>query len=111
VRVELRASVPDPAINRQLAVAGAGVVLLAQSIARPDVEQGRLVRLLPDWEPDPVELHALYSSRLNSSPKVRAFLEFLRERLLDVTTIASKTETANRPSETISPVGATACPR
>jgi DNA-binding transcriptional LysR family regulator len=111
VRVESRASVPDPAINRQLAVAGAGVVLLAQSIARPDVEQGRLVRLLPDWEPDPVELHALYSSRLNSSPKVRAFLEFLRERLLDVTTTASKTETANRPSETVSPVVATACPR
>jgi DNA-binding transcriptional LysR family regulator len=111
VRVESRASVPDPAINRQLALAGVGVVLLAQSIARPDVEQGRLVQLLPDWEPDPVELHALYSSRLNSSPKVRVFLEFLRQRLLDGTTTASKTETANRPSETVSPVVATVCPR
>jgi DNA-binding transcriptional LysR family regulator len=110
VRMESRASVPDPAINLQLALAGVGVVLLAQSIARPDVEQGRLVRLLPDWEPDPVELHALYSSRLSSSPKVRVFLEFLQERLLDVTTIASKTAAANRRSQTVSPAVATACP-
>lgn len=81
VRVESRVSVPDPVINHQLAVAGAGVALLAQSMARVDVEQGRLVRLLPDWEPEPVELHAVYPSRLNSSPKVRVFLEFLREHL------------------------------
>jgi DNA-binding transcriptional LysR family regulator len=78
VRVDARASVPDPTINHQLALAGAGVALLAQSVVQADVEQGRLVRLLPDWEPEPVELHALYPSRLNSSPKVRAFLQFLR---------------------------------
>jgi len=80
VRVEARVSVPDPTINHQLALAGAGVALLAQSVVRADVEQGRLIRILPDWEPDPVELHALYPSRLDSSPKVRAFLQFLRKR-------------------------------
>jgi len=78
--VEARVSVPDPTINHQLALAGAGVALLAQSVVRADVEQGRLIRILPDWEPDPVELHALYPSRLDSSPKVRAFLQFLRKR-------------------------------
>jgi DNA-binding transcriptional LysR family regulator len=80
VRVDARVSVPDPTINHQLALAGTGVALLAQSVVRADVEQGRLVRLLPEWEPEPVELHALYPSQLNSSPKVRAFLQFLRER-------------------------------
>ena len=80
VRVDARVSVPDPTINHQLALAGTGVALLAQSVVRTDVEQGRLVRLLPEWEPEPVELHALYPSQLNSSPKVRAFLQFLRER-------------------------------
>jgi DNA-binding transcriptional LysR family regulator len=80
IKVESRVSVPDPTINHQLAVAGVGVALLSQSAARPEVEQGRLVRLLPEWEPEPVELHALYSSRLNSSPKVRVFLQFLRDR-------------------------------
>jgi DNA-binding transcriptional LysR family regulator len=80
VRISVRVSVPDPTINHQLALAGAGVALLAQSVVREDVEQGRLIRILPEWEPEPVELHALYPSRLNSSPKVRAFLRFLRER-------------------------------
>jgi DNA-binding transcriptional LysR family regulator len=80
VRVDARVSVPDPTINHQLALSGIGVALLAQSVVRADVERGRLVRVLPDWEPDPVELHAVYPSRLDSSPKVRAFLQFLRER-------------------------------
>jgi DNA-binding transcriptional LysR family regulator len=77
--VESRVSVPDPTINHQLAVAGVGVALLPQHLARVDEEQGRLVRLLPEWEPEPVELHAVYPSRLSASPKVRAFLQFLRE--------------------------------
>lgn len=82
VRVESRVSVPDPTINHQLALCGVGVALLSQSIAQTDVKEGRLVRLLPDWEPEPVELHALYPSRLNTSPKVRAFLQFLREQVI-----------------------------
>lgn len=80
VRVNARVSVPDPTINHQLALAGTGVALLAQSVVQDDVEQGRLVRILPEWEPDAVELHALYPSRLDSSPKVRVFLQFLRDR-------------------------------
>jgi DNA-binding transcriptional LysR family regulator len=80
VRVEAHVAVPDPTINHQLVAAGAGICLLARSVAEPDVKQGRLARVLPEWEPAPVELHALYSSRLVSSPKVRAFLDFLRDR-------------------------------
>jgi DNA-binding transcriptional LysR family regulator len=80
VRVECRVSVPDPAISQQLALTGVGVALLSQSATRGDVEEGRLVRLLPDWEPEPIELHALYASRLNPSPKVRAFIQFLKQQ-------------------------------
>lgn len=81
IRIEPRVSVPDPTIHHQLAVAGVGVALLSQSSAREDVQEGRLVRLLPEWEPDPFELYAVYPSRLSSSPKVRAFVQFLRKRL------------------------------
>ncbi len=80
VRVESQVSVPDPTINHLLAVSGVGIALLSQVSVRADVEQGRLIRLLPEWEPEPVELYAVYPSRLNSSPKVRVFLQFLRER-------------------------------
>jgi LysR family transcriptional regulator AphB len=81
IRIDARVSVPDPTIHHQLAVAGVGVALLSQSMARGDVQEGRLRRLLPEWEPDPFDLYAVYPSRLNSSPKVRAFVQFLQKRL------------------------------
>jgi DNA-binding transcriptional LysR family regulator len=81
IRIASRISLPDPTTHHQLAVGGVGVALLSQSLAQVDVEKGRLVRLLPEWEPDPVELYAVYPSRLNSSPKVRAFVQFLQKHL------------------------------
>jgi LysR family transcriptional regulator, transcriptional activator for dmlA len=80
IRVDTRVAVPDPTINHQLALAGVGVALLAQKVVQDDVKEGRLTRIFPEWEPEPVELFALYPSRLDSSPKVRVFLEFLRTR-------------------------------
>jgi DNA-binding transcriptional LysR family regulator len=80
LRMEARVAVPDPTVNHQLAVDGVGVATLSLSLVRDDVEAGRLVRLLPEWELDPVEVYAYYPSRLSASPKVRALLEFLREK-------------------------------
>lgn len=79
VRVQARLSVPDPTINHQLALDGAGVAILARHGAAQAVAKKQLVRVLPAWAPEPVELFALYPARLNSSPKVRALLEFLRD--------------------------------
>jgi DNA-binding transcriptional LysR family regulator len=78
VQMEVRVAVPDPEMNRQLALAGVGVAMLSRGMVRADVEAGRLVHLLPEWEPEPVALHAFYPTRLGSSPKVRAFLEWLK---------------------------------
>lgn len=80
VQLNVRVSVPDPEMNRQLALASVGVALLSRAMVRADVEAGRLVQLLPEWEPEPLLLHALYPTRLGSSPKVRAFLDFLKDR-------------------------------
>jgi hypothetical protein len=43
----------------------------------PDLKERKLLRVLPEWEPEPVELYALHPSRLAAPPKVRALLEFL----------------------------------
>lgn len=80
VRIHVRAAVPDPAMNHELALNGVGVAILAQWMVHKDLEKNRLVRLLPEWEPAPVQLNAVYPTRLSSSPKVQAFLEFIRER-------------------------------
>jgi DNA-binding transcriptional LysR family regulator len=78
VRIESHVSLADPSLTLQLALSDAGVTVLSQRQAQPAVADGRLVRVLPDWEPETVQLFAVYASRLNSSPKVRAFLDFLK---------------------------------
>jgi hypothetical protein len=80
IRVLARTIVPDPSINMELALNGVGIALLSQAAAAAAVRDGYLVRLLPEWEPEPVQLYAVYPSRLSASPKVRVFLEFLRDR-------------------------------
>ncbi|MDB6078376.1 MAG: Transcriptional regulator, LysR family [Akkermansiaceae bacterium] len=81
VRVTARVCVPDPTVHHQLALAGSGVALLSEMRVTRDVAEGRLIRILGEWEPEPVELYALYPSQLNSSPKVRAFLQYLRKQV------------------------------
>ena len=91
ISVDARVSVPDPSVHRQLALAGLGVALLGQAEVITDLKQKRLIRLLPEWEPDSIDLYALYPSRLSASPKVRALLEFLRERCGETYSLEGRT--------------------
>ena len=84
VQVIARVAVPDPSVQHQLALAGVGVVMLGQAEVVEDLKERRLVRLLPEWEPEPIELYALHPSRLAASPNVRALLEFLGKHCNDV---------------------------
>ena len=62
------------------AVAGVGIVNEPDFIVAPEVEAGRLVRLLPDFKPLRSPISAVYPSRRHLSAKVRAFVDFLAER-------------------------------
>jgi DNA-binding transcriptional LysR family regulator len=90
IKIESRISIPAPNTYHQLALVGAGIAILPQAVARVDVEEGRLVRVLPDWEPDPFEISAVYPSRLNASPKVRTFIEFLQRCVTSESVVKSE---------------------
>lgn len=79
IAIDPHIAVPDPLVVAELTRSGVGVAILSQFLAQRHVANGSLIRVLADWEPDPVELHVLYPSRLSASPKVRAFLQFLRK--------------------------------
>ena len=79
VRIESHVSLADPSLNLQLAITDAGIAQLSQSIGQSNVDAGKLIRILPEWEPAPVELFAVYASRLSASPKLRAFLDYVRK--------------------------------
>jgi DNA-binding transcriptional LysR family regulator len=63
-----------------LAVAGVGVTVEPDFILAPDVRAGRLVRILRDYAPPTIIIHAVYPSRRHLSAKVRAFIDFLALR-------------------------------
>ena len=74
-----RLSVNDPATIHRLVVNGAGVGCLSGYLCTPDVEAGRLVRLLPEWRLPPLDVNLVFPSSRALSPTVRAFVEFVKD--------------------------------
>lgn len=70
----------DTDIVRRWAISGKGVTYRSQIDVFSDLRSGKLVRLLPDYQSPPVELHLICPSRKQVSPAVIAFRELLRER-------------------------------
>lgn len=65
-----------------LARAGTGLVRLAEYHVREDLQAGRLVALFPEFEAETEDaIHAVFHDRRLTSPRVRAFLDFMAEAL------------------------------
>ena len=70
-----------PALLLEMAADGLGVTATAELLARPLVEAGRLVRLLPEWQLPPESLWAVFPGRRLMPAKTRALVECLAEAL------------------------------
>ncbi|KFZ37293.1 LysR family transcriptional regulator [Shewanella mangrovi] len=60
----------------QAAIAGAGITLQPTFIAGAALADGRLIQVLPELEPEPLGLYAVYPHRKLLASKVRSFLDF-----------------------------------
>lgn len=61
------------------ALHGSGMCFMPDYMCRREIEDGRLVHVLPGWAPPRGIFHAVYPSRRGLAPAVRAFLDFLGE--------------------------------
>lgn len=59
------------------ALAGLGIARLSTYLVAPDLATGRLVRVFPDYEDNTSDIYAVYSTRRNLAPKVRALIDHL----------------------------------
>lgn len=64
-------------IIRLAALSDAGIVFQPHFIVDDDIEAGRLVRVLPEWQSAELGVYAVYPSRKHLSAKVRTFVDFL----------------------------------
>lgn len=67
------------------AVQGIGVTLLPEFVCAPAIKAGQLEVVLPDWSVPQGTMHFVYPSRRGLLPGVRAFVDFLAERLPEAT--------------------------
>ncbi len=70
---------------KEAAKSGFGIAMLPTWIIHDDLDSGRLVRVLPDFqlEPPTTPISAVYPSKRNLANKVRVFVDFLASRLQD----------------------------
>jgi DNA-binding transcriptional LysR family regulator len=71
----------DFTVLRTAVLAGLGVARLPESVVREDVKQGALKRVLPEWMSRQGIVHVVFPTRRGLLPAVRAFIDFLAERL------------------------------
>jgi len=64
---------------RHFVVSGVGIAHLPRVAVREDLAAGRLVELLPGWQPRSGIVHAIFPSRRGLLPSVRALIDHLAE--------------------------------
>lgn len=71
----------DWLVLKHAALAGLGLVAMPDEMCQADIDAGRLEIALPDWRLPGSSLHIVYPSRRGLIPAVRAFIDFVAERL------------------------------
>ncbi|WP_437932459.1 LysR family transcriptional regulator [Sorangium sp. So ce291] len=81
VRVAPRATANNIEVLHRVVLAGVGIGMLPAMRCEQDVREGRLARVLDEWSPVEVPLHVVYPGTRHLSPKVKVFLDLVRERI------------------------------
>jgi len=71
----------DGEIAVRWALEGLGIVMRAEWDVARHLRSGRLVQVLAAWETPEADIYALWPQRLQWSPRVRAFVDFMGESL------------------------------
>ncbi|MCX7083991.1 MAG: LysR family transcriptional regulator [Methylococcales bacterium] len=68
----------NPGMLRGLALKGTGIFPATQKLVEADINENKLIRVLPKWSTAPVTVYAMTETRLVSA-KVRVLLDFLSD--------------------------------
>ena len=78
VQIEPRIAVNDPVTIHRLVVISAGIGALSGYLCGPDIADGRLVRLFPQWHLPSLDVSLVFPSNRELSPVVRAFVTYMK---------------------------------
>ena len=81
---------------RAAALEAIGIAHMPGVFVQEDIEKGTLTRVLADYGPPPVDIHAVYPSARFLSSKVRLFLDFVRDEFLQIAALQVRTDRPKR---------------
>jgi len=73
--------VNETTLGIEVAVAGGGITYCLENRVKDEIEQGRLLVVLPDWAPIEPAFHIYYSGRRQMPPGLTELIEVLKEDL------------------------------
>ena len=81
-RIKLQGQVAANGLGmiQRFAIAGLGIALLPDIVAKTAVQSGELIPLFPDWKSPKIPVYALTATRLLPA-KTQVFIAFLKEKL------------------------------
>jgi len=81
VNVQPRIAINDYAGVQSAVINGLGISEIPQILCGTDLQDGRLIEIMPEWQFSPVTLSAVYPSNRNLSRLVRLFKDFCVEHI------------------------------
>ncbi|MPW44224.1 LysR substrate-binding domain-containing protein [Acinetobacter guerrae] len=82
VKIGARFMLNNVGMTRKLAILGQGILFTPYEVVQDDLKDGVLVPILSEWQGDVLPVYALTETRLLPA-KVRVFIDFLQERLIN----------------------------
>jgi len=85
VTITPRLSTDSLYVARNTAFTGLGVAVVSSWTVQDDIQEGRLVHLLPEWQPAALPVHLVYPWSRYYPARLRRFLELMRQIMPEVT--------------------------
>lgn len=63
-------------VLKTMVMSDCGIGLFPEYLCYEELQQGKLVRVLPNWQGRTIDIYAIYASRKGVTPKIRALLDF-----------------------------------
>ena len=80
----MRARANNFQVCKQYILQGLGIgAMPTQIICTEELREGTIIPVLPEWKPEPLEVHMIYPFELSYSTLISAFYEAAREIILE----------------------------
>lgn len=84
IAITPRLSTDSLYVARNTVLTGLGVAVVSSWIVDDDIREGRLVHLLPDWQPKALPVHLVYPWSRYYPARLRRFLDMMRQVMPEI---------------------------